>query len=261
MAARSIWQGNLIVQKNELPIKLYSAVQDRQIHFHLIHKRDRTRVQQRMVDAQSERAVPLHEARKAYEAEPGVYVVVTPEEVEQSVPETNRNVVITSFVPTRSIDPAFFDRPYFLGAAGESDRDYFALAQALETKKCSGIAVWVMRKHYYVGALIAHQGYLMLCTLRHSGEVVLASQLGPPPGRALSPREREMARKLIDSLSGPFQPETYHDEYEARIHELIAAKKSGKKVKPKRAQRRLATGSLADSLQASLKSLSAGRSA
>ena len=72
MTTRPIWQGSLKIRKNELPVKLYSAVQDRQIHFHLLHRRDRTRVQQRMVDAETGKAVPLSEAQKAFEAEPGL---------------------------------------------------------------------------------------------------------------------------------------------------------------------------------------------
>ena len=72
MSARAIWQGTLIVQKQEIAVKFYSAVVDRQTHFHLLHKRDRTRVEQRMVDAETEDPVPLEEARKAYQAEPGV---------------------------------------------------------------------------------------------------------------------------------------------------------------------------------------------
>ncbi len=261
MSSRSIWQGNLVVQEHEIPVKLYSAVLDRQIHFHLLHRPDRTRVQQRMVDAEAKKPVASDETRKAIEAEPGIYIAVTAEEIEGSIPKANRNVTISRFVPSHAIDPQFFDRPYYLGAAGVSEQDYFALAQALETKKCSGIARWVMRKHSYVGALINHQGYLMLITLRHAEEVIPTSQLDPPQGRPLAPQEREMAKKLIEALSGRFQPETYHDEYQERVHRLIAAKRAGKKVKPNRAHRRHHAGSLADSLKASLKWLSASRSA
>ncbi len=152
-----------------------------------------------------------------------------------------------------------FNRPYYLGPAGDSETDYFALAQALERKKRAGIASWIMRKHSYVGALLAQQGYLMLVTLRHADEVIPVSHLEPPQGRALEPKEKDMAEKLIEALSGQFQPDAYHDEFQQRIHELIEAKQSGKQPKPKRAPAAAREGSLAESLRASLKRVAANR--
>jgi DNA end-binding protein Ku len=259
VSARSIWQGTLIVQKQEISVKFYSAVLDRQIHFHLLHKRDRTRVQQEMVDAESKKPVPLDEARKAFEVDKGLYVAVTREEVDGSAPEPAREVAVSQFVPMSAIEPQFFDRPYYLGPGDDAAVDYFALVQALEKKKCAGIASWTMRKHSYVGALIVDRGYLMVITLRHAEEVIPVSQLDPPQGRALEAKERELAVKLVETLSGRFDPTVYHDQYQERVHELIEAKRAGKKVKPKRAKRRPAAGSLAESLRSSLKAATASR--
>jgi DNA end-binding protein Ku len=255
-----MWQGKLSVQKHEFPVKLYSAVQDRQIHFHLLHNRDRTRVQQRMVDANTEEPVAPDDMRKAFEAEPGLFVEITPEEIEQRVPEASREIKISRFVPRHAIEPQLFDRPYYLGPGEASEPDYFALAEALRRKDRAGIASWVMRKHSYVGALINQQGYLMLITLRHADEVIPVSQLEPPQGRLMAANEKEMAEKLIEALSRDFQPEAYRDEYQERIQELIDAKRTGKKLKPKRAPRRRREASLADSLRASLKQASPSRS-
>ncbi len=259
--ARSIWQGKLTVQKHEIGVKLYSAVQDRQIHFHLLHKRDRTRVQQRMVDSESGHSVPLDETRKAFEAERGLFVALTREEIDRTVPDPSREIRISRFVPAPAIDAQLFDRPYYLGPSDHSETDYFALAEALDRKKKTGFASWVMRKHSYVGALIAEQGYLMLITLRHAEEVIPVSELDPPQGPALVPKERDMAEKLIEALSGEFQAEEYRDLYQERIRELIEAKRKGKKVKPKRVPRRRHEDSLADALRASLKGVSGNRSA
>jgi DNA end-binding protein Ku len=259
MPARSIWQGRLIVEKHEVPVKLYAAVLDRQVHFHLLHRRDRTRVQQRMVDARTGRPVPLGQALRAFEFEPGLYVSVTDDDIERTVPEASREVEISRFVPEGAIDPQLFDRPYYLGPSGDSETDYHALAEALDKKKCAGIASWVMRKHSYIGALINQQGYLMLITLRHAGEVIPVNQLEPPPGRPLEAKEKEMAEKLIEALSGKFQPKAYHDEYQKRIEELIDARRAGKTVKPHRLPRRRSERSLADALRASLKRVSPSR--
>jgi DNA end-binding protein Ku len=144
--ARAIWQGNLSFRKHEVAVKLYAAVVDRQIHFHLLHKRDRTRVRQRMVDSdthkpvtadQTHKPVTADQTRKAFLAEPGLYIAVTSEELERGVPEPSREVRISRFVPAQAIDLELYDRPYYLGPSGNSDTDYFALAQAIEKKKGS----------------------------------------------------------------------------------------------------------------------------
>jgi DNA end-binding protein Ku len=260
VAARAIWQGTVVVQKMELGVKVYSAVVDRQIHFHLVHRPDRIRVQQRMVEAGTHTPVPLAETRKAFEAEPGLYIALGSEELERAVPEASRQIEVRRFVSTSAIDPQLFYRPYILGPADDAAADYFALVHALDRKKKSGIARWVMRKHSYVGALITQKDLLMLVTLRHAGEIIPADELEPPEGRALEPKERDLAGKLVEALAGRFQPEAYHDQYQARVRELIDAKRAGKKLKPKRAPRRRREGSLADSLRASLKDESPNRS-
>jgi DNA end-binding protein Ku len=259
MSARAIWQGTLTIQKHEIGVKVYSAVLDGQIHFHLLHKRDRTRLEQRMVDAKTQKAVPLHETRHAFEAEPQLYVVVSNDEIERSVPEPSREVRISRFLPAMAIDLQLFDRPYYLGPAADCATDYFALAEALEFRKAVGVASWVMRKRSYVGALIAQQKYLMLITLRHAEDVITVGELDAPQGEPLVPKEKALAEKLIEALSGEFEPEAYHDEYQHRIHELIEAKRAGRKVTPKRSPRRRREGPLANILQASLKGVAARR--
>ena len=174
------------------------------------------------------------------------------------MPEASRDIKMSRFVPIRAIDPQRFDRPYYLGPSEDSEADYFALVQRIESKKSAGIASWVMRKHSYAGALIAQENYLMLVTLRHAGEVIPLKELKPPQGRALDAKELAMAGKLIEALTGEFQPDAYQDEYQHRVRELIDAKQKGKKLKPKRrGTRTAARRSLADSLRASLKQVRA----
>ena len=96
----------------------------------------------------------------------------------------------------------------------------------------------------------------MLITLRHATEVIPIRELDPPQGAALEPKERELAAKLIEALCGHFNPDAYHDEYLGRVHELIEAKRIGKKVKRRHVPRPRSQGSLADSLRSSLKRVS-----
>src|SRR4029077_559288 len=107
------------------------------------------------------------------------------------------------------------------------------------------------------GALLSHEGYLTLITLRNNDEVIPVGSLEPPQGRPLAANEKQLAEKLIEALSGKFRPEDYRDLYQQRIQELIDAKRSGKKLKPKRSPRKRQAGSLAESLRARLKQLGA----
>ena len=141
MNARAIWQGKLLIAKREVPVKLYSAVLDRQIDFHLLHKRDRTRVQQRMVDAETEKPVSSEE-NGVFEAGPGVYVTVTAEEIERSVPEASREVRVNRFVGRGAIDPQLFDRPYYLSDRMRTARKTTLRWPGDEKKNRAGIASW-----------------------------------------------------------------------------------------------------------------------
>jgi DNA end-binding protein Ku len=259
MTTRAMWQATLTIKKYRLAVKLYAAVEDREIHFHLLHKRDRTRVEQQMVDAHTGRPVPLGEALKAFEAEPGLFVKLTPEEIERSSPRAGRDLSISRFISLSAIDPFLYERPYYLSPDAESIADYFALAQALEKNRKAGIAQWVMRKHSYRGALTAYQGYLVLITLKKAAEVIALDQLEPPGGPSATAKEKDLAGKLLEQLSGTFRAGDYHDEYQQRVRELIDAKRSGKTIRRKRPRRRPASKSLADSLEKSLRSIRPAR--
>ncbi|MHB1170421.1 MAG: non-homologous end joining protein Ku [Longimicrobiales bacterium] len=253
MAARAIWKGVLALGSTEVPVKLYSAVEPRKVSFRLLHERDREPLKQRMVDPETEEAVEYKEARRGYPTEDGRVVILDADELDELEPEPSRQIEMTRFVPQSAVDPHWYDRPYWLGPDGSTE-DYFALAAALEDSDRVGIAKWVMRKKEYVGALRAEDGYLMLVTMRHAGEVVSADALQPPGGRKLDSRELKMAEQLVEALTGEFEPEQYRDEYAARVMELVEAKAKGKKLPKKRARRKAADDeSLADALEKSLK--------
>ena len=145
----------------------------------------------------------------------------------------------------------WFDRPYYLGP-DKDDADYFALAEAIEHDKVVGVARWVMRKKRYLGALTSHAGYLVMTTLRRAEQVVSVSGIEVPASRRPDEREIKMAQQLVSSIEGDFEPELWKNEYRQRVHELIAAKASGKVVKLARPKPKPAGGDLADLLQRSL---------
>jgi DNA end-binding protein Ku len=253
MNARAIWTGELTVDGMHLPVKLYSAVLDRDVHFHLLHKSDNTRLQQRMVNPETEQAVPREHTRKAYPLGDSEYILLDESELDRLEPPRSPKIEITRFVPSESVALEWFDRPYYLGPTAESSDDYYAFAAALAADEQCGIARWVMRKKEYVGALCAEDSHLLLITMHKAPEIVPSSDLEPPRGRDLSHEERDLAEQLVDSLTGKFQPSAYRDTYQDRVRELVKAKQKGKTLrKPRAPARRPPSKSLADSLRKSL---------
>ena len=251
MAARAMWKAELAIGKQRIPVKLYAGVQDRNIHFHLLHDKDEARVEQRLVDPETDEPVPNEELRKGYETQPGTFVILEPEELAELEPEPSRAVEVTRFVPTGAIHHQWYERPYWLGPDGDSDA-YFALAEALRQSEREGVARWVMRKRAYVGALRLEGDHLMLVALRHAGEVVLPSELSVPGGKDLDAKEKKLAEQLVEALADHFDPAAYHDTYRERVLELVDAKAKGKKPKLHRPKTKKAPESLERALAASL---------
>jgi len=238
MAARAIWKGDLKLGTTRVPVKLYSAVQDKTVRFHVLDDRAKKRVKQHMVDPDSGEEVPAEEIQKGYEIEPGKYVILTEEDLEKLEPPPSRDIEIVEFVPQTKISQQWYERPYFLAPDGD-EKEYFALAEALTNTEREGIAHWVMRNKYYAGALRAVDDYLALFTLRDAKEVILADDLTKPSGAAPTQKELAMAKQLVEMLQGEFDPAEYKDEYRERVMEFIEKKAKGhapklKAVKPKR---------------------------
>lgn len=252
MAARAIWKGVVKIGTHSVPVKLYSAVQERRIHFRLLHKTDHAPVKQQLVSAESDETVEYASVRKAFPLTRGRMVLLEKEELEELEPEDSRDIEVSRFVNPAELDHRLYERPYYLGPDG-STKAYFAAVAALEKKKKEGIARWVMRDREYVGALRADNGYLMLITLRHADEIIAADALKPPGGRELAQRELQMAAQLIEALHGEFDPARFHDEYRARVLDLVETKAAGKKPKvvafrPKKQKEDQVAGALEASL-------------
>lgn len=256
MAARAIWKGVVRFGGVELPVKLYSAVEDRKVHFRLLSPKTRQPIRQRMVDPETEEEVPSEEIRKGYEAEPGRFVVFDDEDFEKLRPEPSRDIEVTRFVEEGAIHPQWYDRPYFVGAdpAGEdAAADYAALAAALHGAGRQGVARWVMRNKGYAGALRSDGTHLMLVTLRRAGEVISARDLEAPTGPKLEERELRLAKRLVEEYEEDLDLAAFRDEYQDKVRELVAAKAQGKGVKLKKFRPRAEPeGSLADALEQSL---------
>lgn len=252
MAARAMWKAVIRVGELKVPVKLYSALQDRDVHFRLLHAKDHAPVKQRMVNPETDEVVPFENVHRGYFTPEGDLVMLDREELETLEPEPSREINILHFLPQEVIDHRWYRRPYYLGPDG-SNTKYAALIKAMEDTGREGLAQWVMRKKAYVGALRLHQGYPMLMALRHAEEVISIDAVETPSGDELDERELSMARQLIDMLAADFEPQQYHDEYRERVMNLIQTKASGGKVSTLRPRRKARSEDLSTALEASLR--------
>lgn len=249
--ARAMWKGNLQIGKHKLAIKLYSAVEDRTVRFHLLHAKDKAPVEQHIVRKDTGDEVDRQEMRKALALSGQTAVILQPDELEKLVPPESRDIEITRFVAPAVLGDQWFERPYYLGPDGDNGA-YFALAEALERKDVIGIARWVMRKKRYIGALSSVDGFLTMTTLRRADQVLSFSGIEPAKSVTPAASELKLANQLVSSIEADFDPSQWENEYRKRLCQMIEAKARGEKIKPVEVKKKRAPASLEESLRASL---------
>jgi DNA end-binding protein Ku len=253
MAGGTIWKGIIHFGDTNVAVKLHAAVREERIQFHLLHRRDGVKLHQQMICAFEKKPVPAEDQTRGFEVEEGKFIIIDPEELEQTTPESSRLIEVHEFVASSQIDPLFRERVYYLepepAAAG-----YGELAEALQEMGVAGICTWTMRKRSYLGALQGSGRTLRLTTLRHADEVVAVSALGLQE-IPVSERELKIGKDLIAQLTEPFLPRKFVNEHEKKLRELIDRKARGEKVAVLRPRVLKPTGAdeLLQALEASLK--------
>jgi DNA end-binding protein Ku len=249
--ARAIWKGELQLGKHAVPVKLFSAAEDRTIHFHMLHAKDRAPVEQRIVRKDTGKEVSKEDIRKAFPVTRDKAAILQPDELDELVPPESRDIHILRFVPPAALGDQWYERPYYLGP-DQDNGDYFALAEALERKNVIGIVRWVMRKKRYVGGLTSSDGYLGISTLRRADQVLKFSGVEPAKTIAPQPSELKLAEQLVSSIETDFDPSQYENEYRKRLCKLIEAKARGEKIEPVKPKKKAPSADLAESLRASI---------
>jgi DNA end-binding protein Ku len=230
---RSIWNGTVTFGLIAVPIKVNSAIEDKGVHFHQVHAKDGAQIKQKRVCSKEGKEVPYKEVAKGYEVNAGEYVLLSKEEVAAAAGEQSRLIELEEFVCAPEIDPVFYDKTYYLGAGEKGEDSYRLLHDALAKSKRAGIGRWVFHNREYLVAIRPLDGVLALHTMRFADELVDPGDLDvPTPSRKPSPREVDMAGKLVDSLHDKFRPDQFKDTYRDRVLELIAMKARGEEPPP-----------------------------
>lgn len=232
---RSVWTGALSFGLVNVPVKLFAATQDKDVHFHQFKAGTGQRIRYMRVAEGTDEEVPLDEIVKGYEVRDGEYVMVTPEELESVEPERSRTIDLESFVDLDEVDPIFFERTYYLAPADEAAAKPFALLHtAMSETNRAGIARFVMREKQYLVAVRPGEDVLLVETMHFPDEVrdphdIEEVKVLEGDVRTQS-REREMAQQLVEMLAAPWEPDRYHDTHRERVLELIEAKDRGEEV-------------------------------
>lgn len=229
---RAIWSGSISFGLVNVPVKLVSATSPKDVRFHQLHAEDGGRVNQKRVCSVDGEEVDYSEIVKGYEIHRGQYVIVTPEELEGLLPQANRSIDIEEFVDLAEIDPLFFEHSYYLVPDGAAVRPYALLVEAMEGTGKVGVGRFVLRTKQYLAALRPREGALVLSTLLFADEIVEASELEVATTKETKPSEREltMARQLVSSLSAPWEPAKYKDDYREQVLAIIEAKAEGNEI-------------------------------
>jgi len=228
---RSIWSGAISFGLVNVPIKLFSAVSPKDVRFHQLDARTKSRVKQKRVSAATGEEVPYEEIVKGYELGPDTYVTISPEELDSLDPKSTKSIDIEDFVDLDQIDPIYFERPYYLVPEKGGTKAYALLREAMRETNKVGIARMVLRTKQYLAAIRPVGDALVLETMLFADEVVPADELDlPGKDIEVTAREEKMARQLIDSLTTDFEPDKYKDEYRERVLELIEQKAAGQEI-------------------------------
>jgi DNA end-binding protein Ku len=236
---RSLWTGSLSFGLINVPVALYSAVRDVDLHFHQLHEKDAARIDMRRFCAKEDKEIPLEEVGHAYELDSGKTVVVTDEDLESVAPRKTRTIDIEAFVDLADIDPVYFDHPYFLAPTGESEgpkRAYQLLVQAMGRGDRVALGRFVMRTKEYLVAIRVRDDRLALTTLRFGDEIRPAKGIDTG-GKKPSKRQLDQAVALIEALSEEWNPSAWKDCYRERLKDVIARKRKGKRISAPRPEK------------------------
>jgi DNA end-binding protein Ku len=230
MAARSIWNGTITFGMVNVPIKLYTATESKTVHFHLVHARDGSRIENRRICSKEDKEVPYKEVVKGYEVSESKYVVLEDDEVKAAAGDRGKVIHLDEFVDVNEIDPVFFEKTYYVGSRSDQDA-YRLLHEALGRSERAGIGRFTFHDREYLVALRALDDVLALHTLRFHDEIVSGDDLEiESAGRNPSEGEVRMAKQLVDTLQRDFEPEDYEDSYRKSVLALIKRKASGKEI-------------------------------
>ncbi len=227
---RSIWKGAISFGLVSIPVKLFSATEERSVSFHQVHREDGGRVRYKRVCSIDGEEVPYSDIAKGYELPSGEVVVLTDEDFDDLPLSTSRSIDVLQFVPLEQVDPMYFAKSYYLEPDGAGTKPYVLLRQALEDSGRVALVKIALRQRESLAALRVRDGVFVLEMMLWPDEIRPAEFSFLSEDVDVRSQELTMAQSLIETLSGDFDPTQYADDYREALEKLIEAKVEGKEV-------------------------------
>lgn len=257
---RPLWSGSLSFGLVNVPVQLVSAVRDLDYHFRQLHAEDKAPIEQRRFCSKEDREVAWEEVAHGYDLD-GKQVLVTDEELDSVQPRKTRTIEVEAFVDLHEVDPVYFDHPYFLVPAGDSEgtlRAYRLLVETLGKQERAALGRFVMRTKEYLVAVRARDGALTLTTMLFHDEVRAAKDV-PTGGKKPTKKQLDNAVSIVQELSTEWDPEDYQDCYRERLKRVIDAKRKRRTIEvPTQEKEPTPVPDLMDALEQTLERLRAG---
>lgn len=257
---RSIWKGAISFGLVTIPVKLYSATEQRDVSFHQVHRADAGRIKYKRVCTVCGEEVPYADIAKGYELSSGEIVVLTDEDFAELPLSTSRRIDVLQFTPSDQVDPIYFAKSYYLEPEATGAKPYVLLRDALERSGQVAVVKVALRQRESLATLRVRDGVFVLETMLWPDEVRTADFPFLEEDIEVRPQELTMAGSLIETMSGDFDPTEYKDAYREALQAVIEAKVEGKEiVQPEAPEEEPAAADLLSALRASVEAAKKGR--
>ena len=225
---RAIWTGAIGFGLVNIPVKMYSGVQDSSLDLDMLDKKDHSNIRFQRVNEKTGKEVAWENIVRGYKYN-GDYVILSDEDFKKASPEKSKVIEIAEFVNQDDIDTVFYETPYYLEPEKTGAKAYVLLRDALQKSGKVGLGTYVMRTKEAIGIIKPMDDILVLNKMRFAEEIRDHKDLKIPADKS-KPNELKMALALIDQLSGKFEIDKYHDTYTDQLMKVIEAKAKGKKI-------------------------------
>ncbi|MEO3782213.1 Ku protein [Actinocorallia sp. B10E7] len=258
---RSIWKGAVSFGLVTIPVKLYSATEQRDVSFHQVHREDGGRIRYKRVCQVCGQEVPFADVAKGYELATGEMVVLTDEDLADLPLTTSHRIEVLQFTPLEQVDPIYFSKTYYLEPDPMGAKPYVLLRDALSGSGQVAVVKVALRSREALGTLRVREGVFVLETMLWPDEIRAADFPFLTEKIDVRPQELAMATSLIESMRADFDPDEYKDVYREALLDVVEAKAEGREVvQPAEAEQPAATD-LLSALRASVEAAKKGRSA
>ena len=255
---RAIWKGAVSFGLVSIPVKLYTATEEKDVSFHQVHREDGGRIRYKRVCQIDGEEVAYADIAKGYELPSGETVVLTDDDFADLPLTSSRVVDVLSFVPLEQVDPIYFAKSYYLEPEKTATKPYVLLRDALEQADSVALVKVAIRTRESLATLRVRDGVLVLETMVWPDEVRAPDFGFLDEDVTVRPQELAMAESLIESMSADFDPDLYHDEYRQALEKVIEAKVEGREVVEQPVQEE-DTGSVVDLMAALRASVAAAK--